>query len=87
MSEDENSWLKEFLRSEFQHQKEERQRDKEDLKQAIVTYVKTHKEECEGYILASSLNKAVKLAKVIYVALPTSIILAILGFLRAFLHF
>lgn len=87
MSDDPNGWLKVYLEDKFATQQRERKEDKAELKNFFITGLSIHQQGCEGYELAINIRRAVKLSKMVYVALPTSIILFILGFLRAFFHF
>lgn len=61
--------------------------DKEELKDFLVSTVNTHKQTCDGAQLAKNLATAGKIAKIIYFALPTSVILLVIGIIRSLFNF
>jgi len=56
------------------------------MKGFLASTINTHKRNCEGSQLADNLAIAGKMIKIIYVALPTSIILLVIGVIRSFFN-
>lgn len=57
------------------------------MKGFLASTINTHKRNCEGSQLADNLATAGKMIKIMYVALPLSVILLIYGAIRSFFNF
>jgi hypothetical protein len=87
MSPEELSLLTQLIDSKFENQTESRKRDFQDLKKFYTDGLAEHKRKCAGANLAENLITTGKLLKVLYVAVPVSVILSIVGVIRNILHF